>query len=78
MLTGNNVLLGTHQVADGFLLDVRKVFVELVGKTKCHDWQTGVVSFARRPFFILLFARFVLEVSLFAVNIADAAVPALC
>ena len=36
-LTGNNVLLSTEQIANGFLLDVREFFVEAIGKGKGYD-----------------------------------------
>ena len=36
-LTGDNVLLGAEQVADGFLLDVGKFLVEVVGEGEGYD-----------------------------------------
>lgn len=37
VLTGNNVLLSTEQIANGFLLDVREFFVEVIGEGKGYD-----------------------------------------
>jgi hypothetical protein len=75
--TGNDVLLSAEQVADGFLLDVRKLFVKLVGEGEGYDRETGVVVCAILAFVVLLLALLELEVTLLAVDVANAAVPAL-
>ena len=77
-LTGNNVLLGSKQVADSFLLDMREFLVEVIGESECYDRQTRVVGLACRAFFVLLLTLCILEIAFFAVNVTDAAVPALC
>lgn len=41
--TGNNVLLGAKQVADGNLLDVGKVLLELITQGEGDDWQSSIV-----------------------------------
>jgi hypothetical protein len=75
--TGDNVLLGAEKVGDGFLLDVRVVFVELVGERESYDGKTSVVVCAILPFVILFLALLELEVAFLAVDVTDTTVPAL-
>lgn len=70
-------MFSTKQVADSFLLDVWELLVEVIGEGECYDRQTRVVNLACRAFFVLLLALCILEITFFAVNVADAAVPAL-
>lgn len=42
-LTGDDVLFPAQEVADGFLVDVAVLFLEVVREAECYDWQTRVV-----------------------------------
>ena len=76
-LTRNDVLLRAQQVRNADLLDVRVLLLEVVGEREGHDGQAAVVVCAGLAVFALVrLALLVLGLALWAVDVADAAVPA--
>ena len=77
-LTGNDILLRPEQVADGLLLDVGVVLLEVVRQAECHDWQSSVVVRTRLAFLGQSCFRHTFEgvLALLAVDVAHTNVPA--
>jgi hypothetical protein len=74
--TGNDVLLSAQKVADGLLLHVGVLLLEVVCERESDYGKTSVVGCAILALVVLLLALLELEVTLLAVDVTDTAEPA--
>jgi hypothetical protein len=70
-LTRDDVLLCSQEVADGFLLDVGMILLEVVCQSERHHRQAGVVICTCFSLVVLFLALFVFQIALLSVNVAN-------
>jgi hypothetical protein len=75
-LTWDDVLLSAQKVADGLLLHVGVLLLEVVCERESDYGKTSVVGCAILALVVLLLALLELEVTLLAVDVTDTAEPA--
>lgn len=76
VLTWDDILLRTQKVADRFLFHMWELLVEGVCERERYNWKTSVIICACISLVILLLSLDELQVTLFAVDVAYASIPA--